>query len=169
MRKKLPVSVSLAITIIAMTVTFSITWLVSMARFDATVSSVTQLQAQYQKLGEIDTYARNNFFGEIDNDTLFDQVAKGYINGLGDRYSVYYTEAEYAELLAIESGALLGVGLELYRDGNGSYHIAYVYPGSPAARAGVRQGGRLLTVDGQEARFSLSSWDSAWLVFWMIT
>ncbi len=106
MNRRLPVSIALAITIIAMTVTFSLTWIVSMRTFDNIVRSVASLQAQYQKLTELDRYVRGNFYGAIDDDVLFDRVAMGYVAGLGDRYSVYYTAAEYAELLAIEDGTL---------------------------------------------------------------
>ena len=84
MNRRIPVSIALAITIIAMTVTFSITWIVSMNIFDNTVSAVTSLQAQYAKIREIDVYVRSNFLGanDIDDDALFDRVALGYVNGL---------------------------------------------------------------------------------------
>jgi len=152
MSRKLPVSVALAITIIAMTVTFAITWIVSMNTFDNTVRSVTQLQAQYSKLAEIDTYVRANYYGEIDDNALFDRVASGYVTGLGDRYGVYYTEREYTELQNIENGTLVGIGLEILRETDGTYRIVRVYDGSAAARAGVTAGGAIVRVDGVERR-----------------
>ena len=150
MNRRISVSVALAITIIAMTVTFSITWIVSMRTFDNTMSAVTNLQAQYAKLAEIDTYVRGNFYGVIDDDYLFDRVAVGYLSGLGDRYGTYYTEQEYADLLAIESGKKVGVGIEVVRDAAG-FLIVRVYEDSPAAQAGVRPGGRIVSVNGEDA------------------
>ncbi|MDL2293580.1 peptidase [Ruminococcaceae bacterium OttesenSCG-928-D13] len=152
MNRKISVNVALAITIIAMTVTFAITWLLSMYTFDSKVSAVAQLQAQYQKLAEIDTYTRGNYYGDIDDDVLFDQVAVGYMRGLGDRYSTYYTEQEYAELAGIENGTLVNVGIEVVRDADGSYQIVRVYEDSPAARAGVQPFGYITAVNGAEAR-----------------
>ncbi len=150
MNKKITVSVALAITIIAMTVTFAITWLLSMYTFDNTVSAVTRLQAQYAKLAEIDFYVQGNFYGEIDNNYLFDRVAVGYMNGLGDRYSTYYTEREYTEYQNIENGTLSGVGIEVLQDADG-FRIVRVYADSPAAKAGVTKNGRIARVDGVEA------------------
>ncbi len=152
MNRRVPVSIALAITIIAMTVTFSLTWIVSMRTFDNTVRDVTSLQAQYQKLYELDMYVRNNFYGEINNDALFDRVAVGYVAGLGDRYSAYYTAAEYAEMMQIEGGSLLGVGIEVVRDADGQFRIVRVYEDSPAARAGVTVGGFISQVDGVDAK-----------------
>lgn len=152
MNKRIPVSIALAITIIAMTVTFSITWIVSMNIFDNTVSAVTSLQAQYAKIREIDVYVRNNFMGEIDDDALFDRVALGYVNGLGDKYSAYYTEREYTEMQQIESGDLVGIGIEVIRDADGWFRIVKVHDGSPAATAGVTAGGRIASVDGEDAK-----------------
>ncbi|MDL2219149.1 peptidase [Ruminococcaceae bacterium OttesenSCG-928-O06] len=152
MNKKIPVSIALAITILAMTVTFSITWLLSMSTFDNTVSAVTNLQAQYTKLAEIDRYVRNNFYGSIDDDYLFDRVAAGYMNGLPDRYCTYYSEAEYTELLAIENGELLSSGIEVLREASGAFRIVRVYPDSPAERAGVEALGVITQVNGVDAR-----------------
>lgn len=152
MNRKLPVSIALSITIIAMTITFSITWLVSMKIFDNTVSAVTSRQAQYAKLAEIDNYVRSNFFGEIDDEYLFDRVAMGYMNGLGDKNSVYFTREEYAEMLAFEDGRIVGVGIEINREADGSFRIMRVYDNSPAAEAGLTSGGRIIKVNGEDAK-----------------
>lgn len=152
MNRKITVSVALAITLIAMTVTFSITWLLSMHTFDNTVSQMTRYQAQFAKLSEIDTYVRGNFYGDIDDDYLFDRVAVGYMNGLGDRNSVYYSASEYNDLVAIENGTLVGVGLEVIREPEGAYRIVRVHEGSPAAAVGVMPQDRIERVNGEEAR-----------------
>lgn len=153
MNKRISVSVALAITIIAMTVTFAITWLVSMRTFDKTVSAVTRLQAQYAKLAEIDTYVRGNFYGDIDDDYLFDRVAVGYINGLNDRYSTYYTEKEYSALMAFENGTTVGVGIVFVRDSStGAFRIMRVYDDSPADRAGILPGGTITRINGEDAK-----------------
>ncbi len=157
MSRKISVSIALAITIIAMTVTFSITWLLSMSTFDNTVSAVTRLQAEYAKLAEIDSYVRGNYYGTIDDTYLFDNVAAGYIDGLGDRYSEYYTEQEYTQLLAIEDGTLVGIGIVVVRNTDGTFTISRVYEDSPAARAGVEAMGTLVSINGQDARSSFSS------------
>lgn len=152
MNKRVPVSVALAITIIAMTVTFSITMIVSMSIFDDTVSSVVSKQAMYEKLSELDTYVRGNFFGEIDEVLLTDRLARGYVDGLGDKFSVYYSEKEFTEMQQIESGELVGIGISVLRNPEGTYRIVRVYSGSPAEKAGVTEGDTISLVDGIDVK-----------------
>ncbi len=151
MTRKISVSIALAVTIIAMTVTFSITWVVAMVYFNNGVADLNTKQAQYSKLTELDNYVRGNYFGTIDDTFLSDRIAQGYISGLGDRYSVYYTEKEFTEMQQIESGELVGIGLEITRDSAGYYHIARVYADSPAEKAGLTRGMRILYVDDTDA------------------
>ncbi len=152
MNRKLPVSVALAVTLIAMTVTFAITMLVSMDYFNNAVRSVTQMQAQYSKLADLDSYVRGNYYGEIDDAMLSDRMAQGYLAGVGDKYSVYYTEKEYAELQEFEQGTRVDIGVALVLEADGYFRIARVFSGSPADKAGVKAGGRILMVDGTDAK-----------------
>lgn len=156
MNKRISVSVALAITIIAMTVTFAITWIVSMHSFNAIVSAVTHLQSQYAKLAEVDNYVRANFNGEIDDDYLFDRIIMGYMNGLRDKFSVYYTVEEYTQMVDIESGRLVGVGIEVIKDTEGQFQIAHVFADSPAAKAGVRSGGKIVNINGEDVTANTS-------------
>ncbi len=152
MSKKIPVSVSLAITLLAITITFAFTWLGSMERFNSTVSSITSKQAQFTKLGELDTYVRSNYYGEIDDTNLNDRIAQGYMNGLGDKYASYYTEKEYLEQTEYDNGTRVGVGIEVVRDADGYFRILRVHTGSPAEGAGVEIDGRITSIAGQDAK-----------------
>lgn len=152
MNRKISVSIALAITLIAMTVTFAVTMVISMRIFDNTVSNVMQKQVLNNKIAEIDKYVRGNFFGEIDETYLQDRTARGYVDGLRSTGSTYYTAAEYAELQDMESGKLVGIGIEVIRDTNNYYKIARVYPSSPAEAAKITEGGYITHVDGAEAK-----------------
>ena len=94
MSRKISVGLGLAITIIAMTVTFSITMVISMRIFDNTVSSVMKKQVLNNKIAEIDRYVRGTYYGEIEDAYLGDRTARGYGDGVGNSNSVYYTAAE---------------------------------------------------------------------------
>lgn len=148
MNKRVYVSVALSITLIAMAVTFAITWLVSRDIFEQTVNSVTQRQRFYDKLGELDNYVRSNFYGTIDDDYMNDRMGQGYINGLNDPNSAYYTEREFLEMMDIQDGVVVDVGLEIVK-APGGFRIVKVYPGSPAEIAAVPVGSLLVAVDGE--------------------
>ena len=85
MNKKITVNLAVAIAIIAMTVTFSVTMLLSMRMFDNTVSSVREKETMYNKISEIDKAVRTGYYGEINEDTLMDYLAAGYLTGTGDK------------------------------------------------------------------------------------
>lgn len=152
MGKKISLSVTVALILISMTVTFAITMIISMRIFDSTVSNVMQKQVLNNKIAEIDKFVRGNFYGTIDENILQDKTSKGYIDGLQSAGNVYYSANEYAELQDIEDGKLVGIGLEVIKDLNGYYKIAKVYPGSPAETAKIQEGGYITSVGSTEAK-----------------
>ena len=81
MNRKISVNMAVTIAIIAMTVTFSVTMVLAMRLFDNTVSSVNEKESQYTKLSELDRYVRDNEFYAVNNDTLNDMLASGYVLG----------------------------------------------------------------------------------------
>ncbi len=141
MNKKITVSVWLTSIIIAMAVTFSITMMIAMDRFDSTVASVQQKELMYSKISEIDTYVRANDYYEIDETLLQDTIASGYIFGTGDIYAKYYTAEAYTAWLDIENGNVMGIGVEVVKDNATGYaKVLSVYAGSPAEDLGVQVG-----------------------------
>ena len=141
MNKKISVSVAITVALIAMTVTFSITMIVAMQIFDNTVTSVNEKQSMYNKLAEIDKYVRANAYNPIDDVTLNDYIAYGYVLGINDKNAKYYTEKEYSDLLAVQNGKLLGIGVDLIKDATTGYgRVIRVYSGSPAAELGIEAG-----------------------------
>lgn len=152
MNRKISVSVALAVTLLAMTITFAITMLVSMDYFNNAVQSVTEMQKSYSKLTDLDSYVRGNYYGEIDDNTLNNRIAQGYLNGIDDKYSTYYTEEEYVEMQEYESGSRVGIGIEVALEADGYFRIVRVYDDSPAQAAGVKTGGRITFVDETDAK-----------------
>lgn len=147
MNKKISVSVAITVAIIAMTVTFSITMIVAMQIFDNTVTSVNEKQSMYNKIAEIDKYVRANAYNAIDDTTLNDYIAYGYMLGINDKNAKYYTEKEYSDLLAVQNGKLLGIGVDLIKDSNTGYgRVIRVYSGSPAAELGIEVGSYLTRI-----------------------
>lgn len=157
MSKKISLGVAATIAIIAMAVTFSLTMVVSMQMFNSTVSSVKSKERQYNKLSEIDRFVRAQEFFTIDEDTLNDRLAAGYMNGIGDKYAVYYTAKEYSEKQAVEKGTLTGIGVAVVNDPSSGYaRIIRLYDNSPASEAGMQVGG-FITAIGDEPTRNISS------------
>lgn len=153
MSKKISLGVAATIAIIAMAVTFSLTMVVSMKMFNTTVSSVKSKERQYNKLSEIDRFVRAGEYFTIDEDTLNDRLAAGYMNGINDKYAVYYTAKEYSEKQSVEKGTLTGIGVTVVNDTSSGYaRIIRLYDNSPAAEAGMQVGGFITAINDESTR-----------------
>jgi carboxyl-terminal processing protease len=78
--------------------------------------------------------------------TVIMEFTCGVINSL-DIYSTYLTPRQLSDQFSIISGNLVGLGVELRSD-NTSLKIVRVIPGSPAEEGGLKEGDRILSVDG---------------------
>ena len=153
MSKKISLGVAATIAIIAMAVTFSLTMVVSMKMFNTTVSSVKNKERQYNKLSEIDRFVRAGEYFTIDEDTLNDRLAAGYMNGINDKYAVYYTAKEYSAKQSVEKGTLTGIGVAVVNDTSSGYaRIIRLYDNSPAAEAGMQVGGFITAINDESTR-----------------
>ena len=153
MSKKISLGVAAAIALIAMAVTFSLTMVVSMNMFNTTVSSVKNKERQYNKLSEIDRFVRSNEYFTINNDTLNDTIAAGYVLGISDKYARYYTTKAYSEKLAMDSGKLTGIGVSVVNDASSGYaRIIRLFENSPADDAELQVGGFITAINGVSTR-----------------
>lgn len=90
----------------------------------------------------IDVYYKD----EINQSKLVDGIYKGFVEGLGDPYSVYYTKEEYNELLESSSGIYYGIGAFLQQKDYGVLVMKPI-PNSPAEEAGLLAGDVFVKVD----------------------
>ncbi|MEU7280818.1 S41 family peptidase [Streptomyces sp. NPDC045431] len=80
------------------------------------------------------------------------KAAQEVVSRSGDRWGAVYDRREYEEFEQALDGAYTGVGLSARRDEDGRVEVARVQPGGPAAKAGLKPGDRLRTVDGRPVR-----------------
>lgn len=88
---------------------------------------------------------------EMSEETLNESAIKGYVEGLGDPYSVYYDAEETKSLYESTQGEFGGIGVVLTQDIN-TMIISFtnVYEESPGEKAGFESGDILYKVDGEE-------------------
>lgn len=95
---------------------------------------------------------KNNYVRKIDNSQVFKAAADGALKSL-DPHSNYFDPSEFSDLLDEEEGQYSGIGATIASYANGSQTDTYVLgvtPNSPAERAGLRYGDKILSVNGEQ-------------------
>ena len=115
------------------------------------VSCTVFKSEENQKMELLNSLIDRYYIGDVDETDLSEGVYKGYIEGLGDPYSVYYDEEETKQMSESLSGEFGGVGALMSQDREtGVITVLQVYDGSPAQEAGMRDGDTLYKVEGEE-------------------
>ena len=103
------------------------------------------------KLELLEQLVDESYSGDIDMDDLQEGLYRGYIDGLGDKYSVYYDEDETKALMQSTSGEFGGIGALFSQDKDTKFiTFLKVYEGSGAEEAGFKVDDILYKVDGKD-------------------
>lgn len=148
MNKKISLGAAVTLIIVAVALTVSVTMIVAMRQFNYQLSNVSQRQAMYDYIDEVDKAVRENDIGSIDEEALDACLAKGYMAGIKDPYAAYLTAAEYATATEHLSGKWTGLGLSILKQTDGSVVIAEVDTNSAAEKAGIAKGDVITQLDG---------------------
>lgn len=152
MNKKVSLSLVITVALIAMTLTFSVTMITAMKIFDNTVADVNEKELMYTKLAEIDNVVRSNYYTEINDQNLMDMMSTGYVAGLGDKNTKYYSAKQVAQINDSYAGRLMGIGVEVVKDSSGYFRVVKVYAGSPAEAAGLTKDIMITKLDDTELK-----------------
>ena len=102
-----------------------------------------------QKLHLIRNKIESEYIGTVDENQMAEYTIKGYVAGLGDKYSAYYTKEEMTDLMEDTNGNFVGIGVYLILDEEKNLVKIYgVIPNSPAEEAGVQAGDYITNVNG---------------------
>ena len=104
------------------------------------------------KLQELEEIIRERFIDEVDMTAVEDAAAAAMVDALGNRWSYYIPAAEYADHVANQENAYVGIGVTISQreDGKG-FDVLKVEENSGAWEAGIEAGDILTGVEGQSA------------------
>lgn len=101
------------------------------------------------KMASIEKLINNEYYKDVDYDTLVDGVYSGMLDSLGDPYSVYYNEDELKEVMDSGEGIYYGIGAYISIDKDTDAPIiAGVMSGTPAEESGLQTDDIIAKVDG---------------------
>ena len=127
---------------------------ISLPAFKGKDDSVTITREEYerlikfQKLDMILQIIDYYYYEDYELDDLLDGAAAGLVYGLGDIYSTYYNKEQMEKATEENTGRYAGIGCQLIGDPDDKLiTITRVFKGSPAEKAGIIAGDKIVYVD----------------------
>lgn len=108
---------------------------------------------------EVMGHIREYYVDPQTSSELYQKATEGMLEGLGDPHTSFLTPEEYADLRVQTTGEFAGLGIHISKRDDWITAVAVV-PGSPAERAGVRVGDRMIRIGGE----STEGWDEDYAV-----
>jgi carboxyl-terminal processing protease len=91
---------------------------------------------------------QHDYYRQVPSGRLVNSSITGMVAQLDDRFSSYFTPAQYRAYLTQADLHFSGVGMEVRHSARG-LHVNRVYDNSPAARAGIRPGDLITAANGR--------------------
>ena len=115
---------------------------------ESTSQTAVVSDAALSKLQKIKSLIELHYYEDMDESQLEEGLYAGYVAGLGDDYSAYYTAEEYKEVTEKSTRQYYGIGVTLSQDRRTNViTITYVYEDTPAESAGLMEGDILTEVE----------------------
>lgn len=139
---------------IAVTLSVAITMSIVNKSYNQILKDLPAKIERYSVLDEIGAVVNSYYYKAVKSDDIDSALARGYISGLDDKYSVYMTSDEYEQYQAKTQGSMTGIGVEYSQSENGYVSIDSVYSGSPAQTGGLKAGDLIVAFDGEAVNSS---------------
>ena len=102
-------------------------------------------------LAYIRTLLEKDYIGELDDEQMIETAIKGYVAGVGDEYTVYYTKEEMDAQYDEAMGNYVGIGIYMIVNyEKGTIEVVEPMENSPALEAGMQEGDMIISVNGEE-------------------
>ena len=158
------ISTALMLMLLAVVCTFNITYFTATEYYNHRLDELEELETRYSKLKTVADIVEKHFVAEYDEKDAIETALAGYVAGLGDVWSAYYTAEQTASIEEDESNQYVGIGVTYSLSAENAYEITAVSAGGPADQAGILPGDRLVSAAGVDVSTLSDSDDLASLV-----
>ena len=142
------ISTALMLMLLAVVCTFNITYFTATEYYNSRLDELEELETRYSKLKSVADIVDKYFVGEYEEADAIEVALAGYVAGLDDVWSAYYTAEQTASIEEDEANQYVGIGVTYSTAAESLYQITAVTPGGPADLSGILPGDKLLTAAG---------------------
>lgn len=146
--RKVRIPTALMLMVLAVVGTFNITYFTATEYYNNLLDDLQAQETRYKKLKEVTDIVDKYYIGDYEEADALELAAAGYVAGLGDVWSGYYTAEQTAAIKEDDANQYVGIGVSYGVQEDNLYEITAVTAGGPADKAGMLPGDRLLTADG---------------------
>jgi len=146
--RKVRIPTALMLMVLAVVGTFNITYFTATEYYNHLLDDLQAQETRYKKLKEVTDIVDKYYIGDYEESDALELAAAGYVAGLGDVWSGYYTAEQTAAIEEDDANQYVGIGVSYGVQPENLYEITSVTPGGPADKAGMLPGDRLLTANG---------------------
>lgn len=97
------------------------------------------------------TLVADRFVDTVDTATLYEKAARGMVSQLNDPYSELFSPKQLQRFSSQSTGRYGGIGMQIENQ-EGNITVVKVFPNTPAERAGVQEGDRIIAIDSVSTR-----------------
>ncbi len=149
MNKKFSLITVIVSVLVAMIVTFNATFVIMNVRHNKEMNDLLTEKSYLSTLLTVEQVIKENYLGELNDEEIKHAVIRGYLSGIGDKYSQYMTSEEYDAYLDEFRGNAVGIGVNVIFDlVSNTIEVIDVIPDSPAEKSGIQVGDYIVAIDG---------------------
>lgn len=130
----------------------------SLALFGAACFAFAERYSELQVFARALNLIEKHYFKPVEMELLIYGAARGLLREI-DPYYQFFSPGEVEDFQDRARGKFYGVGMEVEKK-RGRLTVIFVLDGSPAARAGFKEGDQILKINGKEAE-GLAVWEAA--------
>ena len=105
-----------------------------------------------KKVEILKRYLESEYMGDLNEEKMIQGALKGYVEGLGDKYTEYLTEDDLEDLMVNVNGNYVGIGIYMSKNTEGDIIVLLPIEGSPAEEIGIEEGDIITKIDGVECK-----------------
>jgi len=110
--------------------------------------------ADKRKIKEIMSVIDTYYVNDVDEKKISEGVYAGIVAGLEDKYSYYMDKESFESFLESNEGNYVGIGVVVTISEDKSIQVLNVYENTPAYKAGIKTGDKIIKVDGKDVDYN---------------